>query len=94
MLIKRWRCLFLVTATAFLITYASPVLAAFKLPVSNLENDNYFQNTITIVDNSILSSQSKQASTVLQQLNLTREQQEKIKKIHHKYKQQIYKKKE
>ena len=92
MLVKRWRCLLLIITTAFIITYTSPVLAAFQLPVFNWDNSNYSIDTITIADRSLVSTKQKPASNIFQQLNLTREQQEQIKKIHHRYKQQIHKK--
>ena len=84
MLIKRWCCLLSIAAATFII-YISPAVAAFKQ-----NNSGSFTNiTIAELPTSI---KQQQASTVLQQLDLTTEQQEQIKKIHYKYKQQIQKK--
>ena len=58
----------------------------------NLDNSNYSTNEITIADTSILSTKQEQASEVLHQLNLTSEQEQQIKKIHHKYKRQLFRK--
>ena len=90
MLTMRWRCLLLIIATMFLITFADPVLAVFKSSALKTNNDSI--NAVFIADNSSATEQ-KHSYNLLQQLNLTTQQQEQIKQIHYKYKQEIRKKK-
>ena len=75
----------------FKLTPAEFQLSTFNS--DNFNNSNYSTDKITIADSSILSTIQEQASKVLHQLNLTLEQQEQIKKIHRKYKKQLYHKK-
>ena len=93
MLSTRWHSLFSITATTFfliVIIQISPVLADFK-PSFPISNNNYAFETATVPENNALTTKQNQSS-LLSQLNLTENQQEQIKKIHHQYKQQIRKK--
>ena len=92
MIITRWHNLFSITITTFfaiLIVHISPVLANSGLFWS-IPN-SIFSPEITVADNS-LATNKQNFPSVLHQLNLTSNQEEQIKRIHHQYRQQIIKK--
>ena len=93
MLSTRRHSLFSLTATTFfiiLIIHISPVFASSGLSFRQ-QNSNYFFKTNTIADISLVTNKQN-PSNLLQQLNLTNNQKEQIKLIHHQYKKKILKK--
>lgn len=90
----RWYALFSTAVSALvivLILHISPVFAGSNLTFPAFHRQNYSFETVTIADNSLVTTKQN-PSSLLNQLNLTSEQREKIKRIHHQYKQQIRKK--
>ncbi len=93
MLSTRWHSLFSLTATTFFIiaiVRLSPVLAGSR-PSFTVPHNGHFLQTTTIADNHSIATEQN-PSNLLHQLDLTTNQKEQIKKIHHQYKQQISKK--
>jgi periplasmic protein CpxP/Spy len=93
MLSTRWHNLLSIITTTcllILIIHISPGIASFKisLPIKN----NYLLQTTTIADSSLVTNKQN-PSSLLEQLNLTNNQNEQIQQIHRQYKQQILKKK-
>ena len=92
MLIMRWQySLSLIAMTGFM-AHSSSELVASKLLPSEAYPRERSAATITFADNSLLITKPKQPSHLLQQLNLTSEQQQQIRQIHQQYTQQIRKK--
>ena len=93
MLSTRLHGLFSITATTFfliVIIHISPVFAGLK-PSFPIHNNSYFPETTAVAENDLITTKQN-PSSLLHQLNLTDKQQEQIKIIHHRYKQQIQKK--
>lgn len=93
MLSTRWRnSLSIITTTCLLILiiHIAPGMADAKLslPIKN----NYFFQT-TIIANSSYVKTKQNRSSLLEQLNLTTNQKEQIKQIHHQYKLRLLRKK-
>lgn len=91
MLSTRWHSLFSITFTTFLIIviiHISPVLANSGGSIS-IPN-SIFAPQIIVADRSLTTKQN--FPSVLDRLNLTSNQKEQIKRIHHQYRQQIIKK--
>ncbi len=90
----RWYNLFstaVSTLVIVLILHISPEFAGSNLTFPAFHHQNYSFETITVADSSLVTTKQN-SSGLLNQLNLTSEQREKIKHIHHQYKQQIRKK--
>ena len=92
MIITRWHNLFSITVTTFLailIVHISPVFANSRLSLPIYSN---ISSKITVADNALATNEPNFPS-VLHQLNLSSIQKDRIKRIHHQYKQQIIRKK-
>ena len=88
---KRRYLLTLVTIT-FSIICSLPVVASSSLPA--LKSQAPFLRTDAILaDRAQIIAQQQQSFSLLQQLDLTEEQQQQIKQIHRRYKQEILQKK-
>ena len=107
MFTMRWQYSFSLTTVILFMLHSSPVIAASELFFPHLKDNlirdedlanretlfvSYPSKTI-IADTSVTSTESKKPFNLLQQLNLTSEQQRQIRRIHHKYRQKIRQKK-
>ncbi|MCC0177032.1 Spy/CpxP family protein refolding chaperone [Waterburya agarophytonicola K14] len=96
MVTTRWQGLLSITATTvvlILIIHISPAIAHSKISFPRQNNDFHFQKSSAIADNSLTTVKQQHSSSLLNQLNLTNQQKDRIKQIHQQYKQQILKKK-
>lgn len=92
-LVRRRRYLLTLVALILSVVYSFPVFATAP---ANLFKNN-FPHLITqtiIADRSNSSVQPEQTVSLFQQLNLTEQQHKQLNKIHHQYRQQIFKKKD
>ena len=90
--IIQWQCLLFLAAISIFIANSRFGLAVS--PLSFLPNNqrNYSTPESAIADHQVTVTK-QQPQSLIQQLNLTNEQRQKIKLIHYRYKQQILKKK-
>lgn len=93
MIKMQWQYLFSLTAMILFILHSSPVLAVSRVFSPRENKSNYSMDTTIIADDYLLKTKQKQSQNLLHKLNLTREQQQKIRQIHDQYKQQIHHKK-
>ena len=93
-LIRRQRYLLTLIAVALaIIFYSLPVFASSSgsfLP----GHHSLSIKEVIVADSSSTISQQKKALSLFQQLDLTKEQQQQIKRIHHRYRQQVQAKKQ
>ena len=96
MLTTRWHSalsLAITTLLIILVMHISPVVAQAKFPlIKPVNSTSWGKNITNIADNPLITTK-QHPSSLLQQLNLTSQQKEQIKRVHHQYKQQIRKKK-
>lgn len=90
--IIQWQCLLFLAAISIFIANSRFGLAVSPLSFSPNNQRSYSTPESIIVDHQVTVTK-QQPQTLIQQLNLTDEQRQKIKLIHHRYKQQILKKK-
>lgn len=89
MLTMQWQYLSFLFSMLLFIFHSSTVLANSK-PFLLRESQNKYSIPGTIIsNNNLFENQQKQPSNLLQQLNLTKEQQQQIRQIHYRYMQQI-----
>ena len=87
--LQRQRYLIIIVAIALAIFYRLPVFASSSLFSSS---HNYAPTEIILAHDS--DSQPKQTVSVLQQLDLTSQQEQEIKQIHQRYRQRMMKKRQ
>lgn len=97
MLITRWQYLALLTAVSILAAGSLSILVATRSNnrdrLGVYEKHNHSTAYSTIADNSAPLTKQNHQKNLLQQLNLTAQQQQQIKQIHDQYQEQIYRRK-
>ncbi len=91
MSIIQWQCLLFLAAISIFIANSRFGLAVSSL--SFLPNNQHSSTAKSTIADNHLTVTKQQPQSLIQQLNLTDEQKQKIKQIHYRYKQQILKKK-
>ncbi|WP_319423204.1 Spy/CpxP family protein refolding chaperone [Pleurocapsa sp. FMAR1] len=89
--IIQWQCLLFLAAISIFIANSRFGLAVS--PLSFSPNNQHSSTAKSIIVNNDVTKAKQQPQSLIQQLNLTDEQRQKIKQIHYRYKQQILKKK-
>ena len=90
--IIQWQCLLFLAAISIFIANSRFGLAVSPLSFSPNNQRSYPTPESIIADHHVTVTK-QQPQSLIQQLNLTNEQRQKIKQIHYRYKQQILKKK-
>ncbi|MGB5631856.1 MAG: Spy/CpxP family protein refolding chaperone [Waterburya sp.] len=92
-LVRRRRYLLTLVSIIFSIIFSLPVFAGSSLSALKSQPPS-LKTEIIIADRTQISAQQKKSFSLFQQLNLTEEQQQQIKRIHSRYRQKILQKRD